>query len=398
MENKKYITVSQLNSYVKMLLESDVNLKGIYLCGEISNFTNHYKSGHYYLSLKDDSAVVKAVMFKFNVKNLKFVPEDGMKVICKGRISLYERDGNYQFYIDDMEPEGVGALQLAYEQLCDKLRQEGLFEDSHKKPLPKFPERIAIVTSATGAAYHDMINVLSRRYPLAEITLFPVLVQGENAAQSMIDALNEIEKQDFDVTLIGRGGGSLEDLWAFNDENLARRIYEFSIPIISAVGHEVDFTVCDFVSDLRAPTPSAAAELCVPDKAEVKLYIEGLFSNINNLINNKVVVLQNKLDLLRQKTNLYSPENYISTLYERIDKNDKYLLNAYSKIINNHYDRFRVTVAKLNAYSPLNTLSRGYTLTFKGNGVIKSTSDIAIDDVINIRFIDGQAECKVINK
>lgn len=398
MENKKYITVSQLNSYVKMLLESDVNLKGIYLCGEISNFTNHYKSGHYYLSLKDDSAVVKAVMFKFNVKNLKFVPEDGMKVICKGRISLYERDGNYQFYIDDMEPEGVGALQLAYEQLCEKLRQEGLFEDSHKKPLPKFPERIAIVTSATGAAYHDMINVLSRRYPLAEVTLFPVLVQGENAAQSMIDALNEIEKQDFDVTLIGRGGGSLEDLWAFNDENLARRIYEFSIPIISAVGHEVDFTVCDFVSDLRAPTPSAAAELCVPDKAEVKLYIEGLFSNINNLINNKVVMLQNKLDLLRQKTNLYSPENYISTLYERIDKNDKYLLNAYSKIINKHYDSFRVTVAKLNAYSPLNTLSRGYTLTYKGNGVIKSTSDIAIDDVINIRFIDGQAECKVINK
>lgn len=398
MENKKYITVSQLNSYVKMLLESDANLRDIYLCGEISNFTNHYKSGHYYLSLKDGTAIVKAVMFKYNVNNLKFVPEDGMKVICKGKISLYERDGNYQFYIESMEPEGIGALQLAYEQLCEKLRNEGLFEDSHKKSIPKFPQKIAIVTSSTGAAYHDVINVISRRYPLAEVTLFSSLVQGENAAESMIDSLNKIEKCDFDVTIIGRGGGSLEDLWAFNDEKLARKIYDFSIPIISAVGHEVDFTVCDFVSDLRAPTPSAAAELCVPDKNEVKLYIESINSSILNLTNNNLLNLKNKLDLIKQKTVVLSPENFISTLYERVDKNDKYLENAYSKIISREYDRFRVLVAKLNAYSPLNTLSRGYSLSFKDDKVIKSVNDVKINDVINIKFTDGFANCKVIDK
>ena len=271
------ITVSQLNRYVKSLLEGDTNLCSVLLSGEISNFTNHYKSGHWYLSLKDEDAVVKAVMFRSQVQRMTFVPENGMKVIVRARVSLYEKDGAFQIYLDDMQPDGAGALQVAYEQLKQRLQEEGLFDDSRKRPLPAYPKRVGVITSSTGAAVRDIFHVLGRRYPLAEVVLIPTRVQGDGAPAQLCAAITQFEKMKAtgdantpDVILIGRGGGSLEELWAFNSEQLARTVAAATIPIISCVGHETDFTICDFVADLRAPTPSAAAELAVPDSAELR--------------------------------------------------------------------------------------------------------------------------------
>ena len=258
----KVISVSQLNRYVKSLLEGDANLAAVYIGGEISNFTNHYKSGHLYMSLKDEGAVVKAVMFRAYASKLAFTPENGMKVIVRARVSLYEKDGAFQIYIEEMQPDGVGALQIAFEQLKKKLAAEGLFEASRKKPLPRYPARVGVITSPTGAAVRDIFNVLGRRFPLARVVFTPVLVQGEGAPAQLVAALRRFnETNAADVLIIGRGGGSIEELWAFNDETVARAVAASRIPVISAVGHETDFTICDFVADLRAPTPSAAAEL-----------------------------------------------------------------------------------------------------------------------------------------
>ncbi|MBQ3004952.1 MAG: exodeoxyribonuclease VII large subunit, partial [Clostridia bacterium] len=260
------ITVSQLNAYLKSIIEYDDNLRDFYLKGEISNFTNHYRTGHLYMTLKDGESQVKAVMFRSAAQKLKFRPENSMQIIARGRISVYERDGQYQFYIEEMQPDGVGALALAFEQLKKKLENEGLFSKEYKKPIPEFPERIGVVTSPTGAAIQDILNVLGRRYPKAEVIFAPVQVQGDSASGQIAKAIFEFnQKKCADVLIVGRGGGSIEDLWAFNEEVVARAVFASKIPIISAVGHETDFTICDFVADLRAPTPSAAAELATPD-------------------------------------------------------------------------------------------------------------------------------------
>ncbi|MCH5303946.1 MAG: exodeoxyribonuclease VII large subunit, partial [Ruminococcus sp.] len=269
----RIITVSQLNYYVKSLLDNDPHLTNVFLTGEISNLTDHYRSGHIYFSLKDKNAVVRAVMFAGNARNLKFKPEEGMKVIVLCRVSLYEATGGYQIYVEDMQPDGIGALTLAFEQLKKKLEEKGIFSAENKKPIPKFPKTVGVITSPTGAAVQDIRNILTRRFPSVDIVLCPVLVQGTGAPAQLINAVNLFNEYDLaDVIIIGRGGGSIEDLWAFNDENLAYSIYASNIPVISAVGHETDFTICDFVSDLRAPTPSAAAELAVPDREELLSY------------------------------------------------------------------------------------------------------------------------------
>ena len=272
MNSPLILSVTQLNNYVKSIIEQDENLYNVFVIGEISNFVDHYRSGHLYMSIKDNQSVISAVMFAGNASKLKFKPQNGMSVIIRGRVSLYERDGKYQLYIDDMQPDGVGTLALAFEQLKEKLSKIGLFDSDHKKSIPRFPSKIGVISSPTGAAVQDILNVLERRYPVAEIVFAGVQVQGESAASTVCNALRKMNQTDVDVIIIARGGGSAEDLWPFNDEKLAFEIYNSKIPVISGVGHETDFTICDFVADLRAPTPSAAAELATPDIKEQRYY------------------------------------------------------------------------------------------------------------------------------
>ena len=308
----KVISVSQLNRYVKSLLEGDANLAAVYIGGEISNFTNHYKSGHLYMSLKDEGAVVKAVMFRAYASKLAFTPENGMKVIVRARVSLYEKDGAFQIYIEEMQPDGVGALQIAFEQLKKKLAAEGLFEASRKKPLPRYPARVGVITSPTGAAVRDIFNVLGRRFPLARVVFTPVLVQGEGAPAQLVAALRRFnETNAADVLIIGRGGGSIEELWAFNDETVARAVAASRIPVISAVGHETDFTICDFVADLRAPTPSAAAELAVPDQHQLAARLTQLYGALRQSALHRVEVENTRLASIRGKRCLATPLFYV---------------------------------------------------------------------------------------
>ncbi len=401
MEQANAVSVSQLNRYLKQKFDSDGNLFGIWLKGEISNFTNHMRTGHLYMSLKDDGGVIKAIMFSGKASKLAFVPEDGMKVLCKGRVSVYEQGGSYQLYIDEMIPDGVGALYIAYEQLKKKLEAEGLFAEEHKKKLPKIPYRVGVITSPTGAAVRDIINVITRRFPLAEIVLYPALVQGENAAASLVEAVSYFDiTKSVNVIIIGRGGGSIEDLWAFNDEKLARTIYDCSVPIVSAVGHETDFTICDFVSDLRAPTPSAAAELCVPDSNE----LAEKFSNLKNavLVYTRRTVKEKKLALDTLATHRIFKEPEIL-----IDDKKTAVLNIAGKIdslakfsAERKKNAFLQTVSKLDALSPLAVLSRGYAYATSGEKIIRSVDDIECGDKINVIFSNGSATATVdeINK
>ena len=323
--DKLTYTVSQLNNYVKNIIDNDPYLNYIYVVGEISNFTNHYKTGHFYLTLKDEKAAIKAVMFRSSAARIKFEPQNGMKVICRGRASLFERDGSFQFYIEDMQPDGVGALQIAFEQLVEKLKAEGLFDEKYKKKIPSYPEKIAVITSPTGAAIQDITNVLTRRFPCAEMIMCPVLVQGDGAAEQLIDAVKRVnETNAADVIIIGRGGGSIEDLWAFNDEELAREIFRSRIPVISAVGHEIDYTISDFVSDLRAPTPSAAAELAVPDITDVKYLLAKTEDNLETAYLNIINQHKARLKFYAENYVLKNPINYLSNLSEKLNFTFKY--------------------------------------------------------------------------
>lgn len=397
MQNTLVLSVSQLNRYIKMNFDADENLANIFISGEISNFTNHYRTGHLYFTLKDDSAAVRAVMFNSSAKRLKFMPEDGMKVIARGRVSVYEASGQYQLYVDDMQPDGVGALNLAYEQLKEKLQKEGLFSELHKKPLPPYPEKVGVITSPTGAAVRDIINVLGRRFPYAEIVFCPVLVQGEGAHLQLTDAVNLFNSERAaDVIIIGRGGGSIEDLWEFNDEGLARAVYNSEIPVISAVGHETDFTICDFVADMRAPTPSAAAELAVPDANELQYALSALKNRMFLNVSSGIADRRSRLEYLASKGALKSPDEMLSNRSQRLDTAFSKMLSSYENRIGGKKVEFISAATALSKLDPMSVLMRGFAFVSDKNGKnVYSSQALAKGDKINVRFHDGSAVCEV---
>ena len=397
MQNTLVLSVSQLNRYIKMNFDADENLANIFISGEISNFTNHYRTGHLYFTLKDDSAAVRAVMFNSSAKRLKFMPEDGMKVIARGRVSVYEASGQYQLYVDDMQPDGVGALNLAYVQLKEKLQKEGLFSEHHKKPLPPYPEKVGVITSPTGAAVRDIINVLGRRFPYAEIVFCPVLVQGEGAHLQLTDAVNLFNSERAaDVIIIGRGGGSIEDLWEFNDEGLARAVYNSEIPVISAVGHETDFTICDFVADMRAPTPSAAAELAVPDANELQYALSALKNRMFLNVSSGIADRRSRLEYLTSKGALKSPDEMLSNRSQRLDTAFSKMLSSYENRIGGKKVEFISAATALSKLDPMSVLMRGFAFVSDKNGKnVYSSQALAKGDKINVRFHDGSAVCEV---
>ena len=397
MQNTLVLSVSQLNRYIKMNFDADENLANIFISGEISNFTNHYRTGHLYFTLKDDSAAVRAVMFNSSAKRLKFMPEDGMKVIARGRVSVYEASGQYQLYVDDMQPDGVGALNLAYEQLKEKLQKEGLFSELHKKPLPPYPEKVGVITSPTGAAVRDIINVLGRRFHYAEIVFCPVLVQGDGAHLQLTDAVNLFNSERAaDVIIIGRGGGSIEDLWEFNDEGLARAVYNSEIPVISAVGHETDFTICDFVADMRAPTPSAAAELAVPDANELQYALSALKNRMFLNVSSGIADRRSRLEYLTSKGALKSPDEMLSNRSQRLDTAFSKMLSSYENRIGGKKVEFISAATALSKLDPMSVLMRGFAFVSDKNGKnVYSSQALAKGDKINVRFHDGSAVCEV---
>lgn len=390
------LTVTQLNNYVKRLLDGDYSLNCVFMVGEISNFNNHYRTGHMYFTLKDENSAIKAVMFKSNAQRLRFMPEDGMSVIVRGRVSLFEAAGAYQIYIDDMQPDGVGALTLQFEQLKRKLAEEGLFDASHKKSLPPFPEKVGIITSPTGAAVQDIKNILSRRFPCAEAILYPVSVQGENSENQLVNAVNYFSNTGpVDVVIIGRGGGSIEDLWSFNSEKLARAIYDCKVPIISAVGHETDFTISDFVADRRAETPSAAAEMAVPDMAELKKQLNSMSYEIMSIVRNMISESRESLNVIKNNNCLKDPFNTINIKRMMLDDTE-IKLNSFAKTeIQKYRHGFSSTVAKLNALSPLNVLARGYSVAYSNGKIVSSSDNLTVGDSLNIDFYNGSAVCEI---
>ena len=367
------ITVSQVNTYIKALLDESLPLKNIFITGEISNFKKHFPSGHLYFTLKDEKSQLKAVMFKTSALRLKFDPDNGMKVICRGRISVFERNGEYQIYVEDMQPDGLGSLNLAFEQLKLKLFNEGLFDEKYKKSLPKYPQKIGIATSSTGAVFHDIQDITKRRYPLCELVLAPTLVQGADAAPDIVKSIKLLDSiEDIDIIIVARGGGSIEDLWAFNTEEVAKAVFECNKPIISAVGHETDTTICDLVADLRAPTPSAAAELAVPDIKDIKTFLR----NVNYTLESSLV---RRLDYEKQ----------------RLDDICEYSSEKYKKIINDKRNELSLNAGKLDALSPLSVLARGYSIILKNNALIKSANNINVGDNIEAKLSDGLIKCTV---
>ena len=388
-------SVAQLNNYVKSLMDYDLTLKALFLVGEISNFKAH-SSGHMYMTLKDDKSSIKAVMFRGNASKLKFMPTDGMKIIAFGSVSVFERDGAYQFYIENMQPDGVGSLSIAFEQLKEKLQKEGLFDTSAKKPLPKYPKTVGVVTSPTGAAFQDICNVLGRRWPMARIVISPALVQGETAPRSIVEAIEDLDASgEADVIIVARGGGSIEDLWCFNDERVARAIFDAKTPIISGVGHETDFTIADFVADMRAPTPSAAAEIVVPDVLAERDHIMQLSMRSQKLMLNRISTLRTSLNLLTSRNVMQGPVALINERRLLLDNFVDRMNAAVSAKVSGDKSNFVVLASKLDAFSPLKVLSRGYSITEGDKGVIKSVEDVSPGDKISIRLNDGTIRAEV---
>lgn len=391
------LTVSQINTYIRSLIDYDDNLKYIYVSGEISNFTNHYRTGHFYFTLKDEKSAIKAVMFRSSAERVRFAPENGMKVIIRGSVSVFERDGVYQLYCEDMQPDGAGALNLAFEQLKNKLSSEGLFSDEYKKTLPKIPQRIGVITSPTGAAVHDILSVLERRFPLAEVVFEPVAVQGELASGQICEAVNKFNRlKAADVIIVGRGGGSIEDLWAFNEESVARAVFASEIPVISAVGHETDFTICDFVADLRAPTPSAAAELCVPDYRDilytVDKYSESLNNSATSLLNSYAVCV----DAFEKTLSAYSPMHLLGSFADKTAYLEEKLKNSYDNCINKYENAIVSCTVKLDALSPLRIISKGYCIAADKNDLpVTSAFALKENDNVSLIFADGRVSCRV---
>lgn len=392
--NNKYINIIDLNNYIKSRIDEDVHLNKVYLKGEISNFKNHTR-GHLYFTLKDDYARISAIMFYNNAINLNFKPEDGMNVLIEGRISCYPAQGTYQIYVEKMEMDGLGNLYIEYEKLKKKLESQGLFDASHKKPIPKFPKKIGIITASTGAAVRDIISTIKRRFPICETILFPTLVQGDGAKENIVKQIKRANEYDLDVIICGRGGGSIEDLWAFNEEMVALAIYESKIPIISAVGHEPDFTIADYVADLRAPTPTGAAEMAVPTIMEINnmlsQYCIRLNKNIKNTVNNNFIRLRNS-------KNAYVLKNPLALYETKEQKLDGYIesLNSLINInINNKEHKYEILVNTLKLVNPLSILEKGYSLVEKDNKLINNSKDLQINDIIDIKLFKGEVKAEI---
>ena len=390
------ITVTELNAYVKERFEEDEYLNNVLVKGEISNFKHHY-TGHMYFTLKDENSLIKCVMFKTYTSHLDFVPKDGMKVMVLGTVSVFERDGVYQIYAKALKQEGIGDLHAEYEKLKAKLEQEGLFNKEHKKAIPVMPKCIGVLTSNTGAVIRDIINVSTRRNPNVYIKLLPVPVQGQGAAEKIAEAIQIMNKEKLaDVLIVARGGGSLEDLWPFNEEIVARAIYNSEIPVISAVGHETDFTIADFVSDLRAPTPSAAAELAVPNCSEIQLKLKTYENRLKNSLYKKVEVMKLRYEKCMKSKAYTSPLQKINEYYMLIDKNEKALENKIQVILKEKKAYMIEWISKLDALSPLKTLSRGYSIVQKDNKIVKTVKELKQGDNIKLRLTDGEKEAKIL--
>ena len=414
---QEYIKISELNNYIKSLLDKDHFLNKIYLKGEISNFKNHTR-GHLYFTLKDDESRISAIMFQNNATKLTFTPEDGMNVLVSGRISAYPAQGTYQIYVDKMEPDGLGALYIEYEKLKKKLASLGLFAKEKKKPIPRFPEKIGVITAPTGAAVKDIMSTIKRRYPICEAILFPCLVQGKDAAPDIVRQIKRADSYGVDTIIVGRGGGSIEDLWAFNEEAVAYAIYECKTPIISAVGHEIDWTIADFVADLRAPTPTGAAEMAVPTVLDINTLIDNykirLNKNIKNMVNTKFI----KLRSLRQSFILKNPmsmyevkEQKLDSLIDTLNKDINKVLSdkdnnlnkiKMSVILQNPYNlikdkkiKFDLLVNTLKLVNPLGILDKGYSLAQINGKTIKSSKDVSINDLIDIKLHEGSIKAEV---
>ncbi len=396
-DTRSIFSVSQINEYIKLCVESTPTLQNVFIKGEISNFKNQYSTGHLYFSLKDKDGMIKAVMFRGYASKLKFAPRDGDKVIIHGKISVYVARGEYQIYVDDMQPDGVGALALAFERLKEKLMSEGLFDPSHKKAIPTSPRRVGVITSASGAAIHDILNVSGRRAPNVEIVIYPAIVQGENAPRSLVGGIRYFNNESpVDVIIIGRGGGSIEDLWGFNDENLAREIFASDIPVVSAVGHETDFTISDFVSDLRAPTPSAAAEIVFPNNLEALRRVRVIKDTAENLIARRISSARQSLSLYKSELERKSPiyrlrdrTMRVSHIAERLEALAKMKLDEKS-------GKMKLCAARLVAVNPMAVLSKGYTFVETADGRIASrVSDLSAGEKIDLVFADGRVAATV---
>ena len=383
------LTVSQINRYIASMIKGEKKLHGILAKGEISNFTCHNKTGHLYFTLKDSETSIKAVMFSSMATQLKFAPKSGMSVIVAADVRVYERDGAYQLYVTDMQPDGLGAMYLAFEQLKERLSAKGIFSAEHKKPIPQMPNKIGIVTSLDAAALQDMLKILSRRYPVAEVTIFPALVQGANAPESICRAISRADSSNPDLIICGRGGGSPEDLAAFNSEAVARSIYACNTPIISAVGHETDTSIADYAADLRAATPSAAVELAVPDMSVLYDKINSAEKVLNRAVSAAIEAKLYRLEKTSERLEAASPEGKISAFKEKISSAEKALNSAYKIKLQRSGGAVAEKAAMLESLSPLKTLSRGYSLVYKGERLINSVKELSEKDEINIRMSDG---------
>lgn len=391
------ISVKQLNFYVKSLLDCESRLQYVSVVGEISNFSNHYASGHWYFTLKDNDAAIRCVMFKSNAQKVKFLVENGMRVVVTGKVSLYENDGQYQFYAEQLSVDGMGDIAVAFEQIKQRLLKEGLFDESNKRPIPTFPKRIAVITSPTGAAVQDILSILDRRNPMCEVVMCPVSVQGEFAVHELIDALSRVYSlPSIDLIIIGRGGGSIEDLWAFNSEMLARKIYESPIPVISAVGHETDFTICDFVADFRAPTPSAAAEIAVPNIAVLKDKLEKYDLSMISALNGRYNLDKSRLSALTTSSVFKNPENILFSFIQNLDRVSEKMFNAQNIVVSAKMAEFQKIIAALDALSPLKLLKSGYSVIEKDGKTITSVNQLKSNDEIDLILSDGKIRSKII--
>ena len=417
--NNKYLTVSAINRYLKAKFDSDDNLRVVFLKGEISNIKYH-TTGHIYFSIKDETSKINAIMFAGNAKKLLFKPIDGSKVLVTGRISVYEATGGYQIYVDEMLEDGVGNLYIAYEKLKQDLAKEGLFDQKYKKPIPKIPNRVGVVTASTGAAIKDIISTIKRRYPICEVILFPSLVQGDNAKEDIVKNIKLAENYNLDVLIVGRGGGSIEDLWPFNEEIVARAIFDSTIPIISAVGHEIDFTIADYVADMRAPTPTGAAEMAVPNISDLINNINNLKIRLNESINKKINYQKLYLDSIKNSYAIKNPlimyenkkqkldiliYNLNKTLLKKYDNakhkfeilKNNYILNNPNLLYKDKVIKLDNLIDKLELINPLGVLKRGYSLTYIDNKVLKSVEAVKVNDNLIIKLHDGEINTTVID-